>query len=150
MARLVEAKVKSPLVHGAADMAGGEDPRQKLKDYGERLAKYIPAEVLTFYIGATQLILSKEGDAHKAFRLRLFAIVGLVAWFATPIFLGLYSKEPQTKRPNQIIGFIAFAVWAYAYPAGWCAEMKWYDPICGGLLLLTFTFGVAFYIPKKH
>ena len=103
-------------MRGAADMASGEDPWQKLKEYGERLAKYIPAEVLAFYTGAAQLILTKEGDALKPLRLRLFAIVGLISWLGTPALLGVYSKDPQTRRPNQIIGFVAFAVWAYAYP----------------------------------
>jgi hypothetical protein len=136
-------------VRGVAEMASGEDSWQKLKEYGERLAKYIPAEVLVFYTSAAQLILTKDGDAHKPLRLWLFAIVGLISWFGTPRLLGAYSKDPQTTRPNQIIGFVAFAVWAYAYPAGWFAEMKWYDPLYGGLLLLTFTFGIAFYAPKK-
>lgn len=130
-------------------MASGGDPWQSLKEYGERLAKYIPAEVLAFYTSAAQLIMAKDGDAHKTFRLWSFAILGLIAWFGTPTLLGIYSNDPKTKRANRIVGFIAFAIWAYAYPTGWFVEMKLYDPVCGGLLLLVFTFAIAFYVPKK-
>ncbi len=88
-------------------MASGADPWQKLKEYGERVAKYIPAEVLAFYTGATQLILAKEGDAHKLLRLWLFGIIGLIAWFGTPALLGTYSKEVAIRvEGDQIRGFI--------------------------------------------
>src|SRR5258708_3696745 len=104
MSRLVEAKVKSP--RGSADLASGGDPWQGIKEYGERVAKYIPAEVVAFYTTATDLILTKEGDTHKALRLLCFAIVGIIAWIGTPAYLSIYSKDPKTRTPNQIIGFI--------------------------------------------
>ena len=130
-------------------MTSGEGDLQMLKEYGERVAKYIPVEVITLYTSASQFILAKDGDDHRQIRIRLFAIIGLLAWFGTPVLLGTYSNDPRTKRPNQVIGFVAFAVWAYAYPVGWFAELKLNDPIYGGLTLLLFTFGIGFYLPRK-
>jgi hypothetical protein len=150
MSRLVEAKLKTPPLEGGADFASSDESwQEKLKAYGERVAKYVPAEVIAFYTGATQLILTKEGTDHFKFRLWAFGVVGLLAWIGTPLLLGLYSNDPTTKRANQIIGFIAFGIWAYAYPAGWIAEMKLHDAVIGGLLLLGFTFGIGFYTPQK-
>lgn len=153
MSRLVEAKPKPTQRRvtdpTAADMSSGGDPWQKVKDYGERVAKYIPAEVIAFYTAATQLILMASANEEKPLRLWLFGIFGLIAWIGTPLLLGRYSNDPRTRIPNQVVGFLAFAVWAYAYPAGWFAEMGLYKPLIGGLLLLLFTFGIAFYTPTR-
>jgi hypothetical protein len=149
MARLVEAKLKGRTRAGPL-LAGGADTwREKLKEYGERVAKYVPAEVVAFYTGATQLILTKAGSSNQTFRLWAFGIIGLIAWIGTPLYLGFFSDDPKTRYPNQVIGLIAFGIWAYAYPAGWFAEMHWHDPVIGGLLLLGFTFGIGFYTPKR-
>ena len=109
----------------------------------------MPAEVLAFYSTAVQLILTKSGPDHSTFRLRAFAIVALAGWIATPLWLGQFSDKPATKRPNQVMGFFAFLVWAYAYPAGVFTEVHWYDPVIGGLFLLGFTLVSGFYQPRE-
>jgi hypothetical protein len=134
---------------GGPEFAAGEGGwQEKLKEYGERVAKYVPAEVLAFYSGAVQLILTKEGDTHSLFRLRAFAIVGVIAWIGTPFYLGMFTKNRKERRVNQIVASAAFGVWAYAYPAGWFTEMGWHDPVVAGLLLIGFSFASGFYQPK--
>jgi hypothetical protein len=146
MTRLVEIKS----VGGGGEMVAGRggDVKQKIKDYGERVAKYVPAEVLAFYTGIVQLILTKDGDIHATFRIWTFAVFGLFSWVFTPIWLGRFTKDQRVKRYNQILGTIAFGVWAYAYPAGWFKEMGLNDPVIAGILLLTFTLISGFMQPR--
>jgi hypothetical protein len=147
MSRLVEVKViRAPSLEGAAAPASTEsqEPRGTLKEYGERVAKFVPAEVLAFYTGAVQLILTHQS---ATFRLVAFAIVGLIALIATPIWLGRFAEHPASKRPNQVMGSIAFIAWAYAYPAGFFYGVGWHEPVVAGLLLLGFTFFSGFYQP---
>jgi len=121
------------------------EPRNLLKEYGERVAKYVPAEVLAFYIGAVQLIQTHQSST---FRIWAFGAFALAALIATPVWLGMFAENPRSKLPNQLIGGIAFLIWAYAYPAGIVFALGWHDPVAAGLLLLLFTFGIGFYQPK--
>jgi len=149
MSRLVEIKQIDEM-RGPPESAGsGSDWQQQLQDYGERVAKYVPVEVLAFYSVAVQLILTKEGDNHLLFRLWAFAIIGLIAWIGTPLYLSMYSKNPKERLVNQCVASVAFGVWAYAYPAGWFAEKGWHDPVIAGLLLTLFTFLSGLIQPKE-
>jgi hypothetical protein len=149
MSRLVELKPAAP-APGSLRLGGGQPGvQQKIKDYGERVAKFVPVEVLAFYTGAVQLVLTKEGSDHATFRLWTFGIVGMIAWIGTPLYLGMFSKNGRERRINQIVASVAFIVWAYAYPAGWFAEMGLHEPVVAGLALLTFTFVSGFYQPKE-
>jgi hypothetical protein len=150
VSRLVEARPRAETAHGAATFRGTQTSvQQRVKDYGERVAKFVPAEVLAFYSCSVQLIMTKTGPANGEFRLWAFSIVGVIGWVVTPIWLGTFSTDPATRRPNQIMGFLAFLIWAYAYPAGAFAELGIYDPVIGGLVLLTFTLLSGFFQPRK-
>lgn len=148
MSRLVELK-RGEETRGGAEFAAGEGGwQEKLKEYGERVAKFVPAEVLAFYTGAVQLIIVKEGDQHAVFRLWAFAIVGLIAWIGTPFYLAMFTNNRKERLVNQFVASVAFGVWAYAYPAGWFVEVGWHDAVVAGLLLIGFSFASGFYQPK--
>jgi hypothetical protein len=149
MSRLVELKRIDKTRKAPDFAAGGSSWQEKIKEYGERVAKYVPAEVLAFYSAAVQLILTKEGDVNAMFRLWSFIIVGLIAWIGTPLYLGMFTKNLKERRANQIVASFAFGVWAYAYPAGWFMEMGWHDPVIAGLMLIIFSFISGFYQPKE-
>lgn len=148
MSRLVELKRIDKTPGELEFVAGDGGWQENIKEYGERVAKYVPAEVLAFYSGAVQLILTKEGDDHAMFRLWAFVIVTLIAWIGTPFYLGMFTKDPKVRRVNQLVASAAFGIWAYAYPAGWFTEMGWHDPVVAGLLLIIFSFASGFYQPK--
>ena len=149
MSRLVEAKPAATRRSAAA--AGGPGAvEQTLKDYGERLAKYVPAEVLTFYTTAVQLTLAKDGPEQAPFRLWVFGIVALLGLVGTPVWLGRYSGQPSEKRTNQVMGTIAFVAWMYSYPAGLFTELGFHDPVIAGLSLTFFIFLTAFVAPKPQ
>ncbi len=149
MSRLVEIKHVGKAQRNI-EFAGGESSWQdKIKEYGERVAKYVPAEVLAFYSAAMQLILTKEGEEHMMFRLWAFAIFGLIAWIGTPLYLGKFTNNIKERRVNQIMATTAFGIWVYAYPAGWFMEMGWHDPVIAGLLLIIFSFASGFIQPTE-
>jgi len=148
MSRLVELK-RIDKTRGPAEFAEGRGGLQDaLKEYGERVSKYVPAEVLAFYSGAVQLILTKKGDEHVVFRLWAFVIVGLIAWVGTPFYIAMFTDNPKERHVNQLMASAAFGVWSYAYPAGWFMERGWHDPVLAGLLLIGFTFLSGFYQPR--
>lgn len=150
MSRLVELKRISK-TKGDLEFEAGEGGRlEKIKEYGERVAKYVPVEVIAFYTAAVQLILTKEGDDHAMFRLWAFVIVGLIAWIGIPFYLSMFTKNPKERRVNQLVASAAFGFWAYAYPAGWFVEMGLHDPVVAGLLLISFSFGIGLYQPKEY
>src|SRR5438094_296445 len=113
MSRLVERRQKP--ASGTADLSTRKT-QSALNEWGERVAKYIPAEILTFYTAAVSLIAAYP-SAQASKRLWLFGIAGLFFWVLTPLWLGRFSKDKSVKITNQIVGFIAFALWAYAFPA---------------------------------
>jgi len=116
MGRLVERRQKP--APGAADLSGRKT-ESALNEWGERVAKYIPAEILTFYTAAVSLIGAYDPTAQGSKWLWLFGIAGFVFWLLTPFWLGRFSKDKSVRITNQIIGFVAFGLWAYAFPAGW-------------------------------
>ncbi|NTU97539.1 MAG: hypothetical protein HGA62_06980 [Chlorobiaceae bacterium] len=149
MSRLVELKTKEA-GRRQLELAGGETGvQEKLKEYGERVAKYVPAEVLAFYTAAVQLIMTKEGDENTLFRLWAFAVIGVIAWAGTPLYLSMFSSNPKERGVNQIMASIAFIIWAYAYPAGLFAELNFHEPVIAGLVLMVFSFVSAFIQPKE-
>jgi hypothetical protein len=141
MSRLVEVRIGEEAVQAPST-------NEKIKQYGERVAKYVPAEVIAFYMGAVQIISASEGENNATLRLVAFAGAGLLAWIITPIWLGRFAEHPASRRPNQLMGFVAFLIWAYAYPAGFFAEIHWHHPMIAGLLLLVFTLLSGLYQPR--
>jgi hypothetical protein len=145
MGRLVERRQKP--ARGAADLSGRKT-ESAVKEWGERVAKYIPAEILTFYTAAVSLIGAYDPIAQGGKRLWLFGIVGFIFWLLTPFWLGRFSKDKSVRITNQIIGFLAFGIWAYAFPSGWFKDMGLYDPILAGVLLILFAAVSGFITPK--
>ena len=47
---------------------------KNIEEYGERVAKYIPAEILAVYTTVVSLIATKKGDSFQDFRLWAFGI----------------------------------------------------------------------------
>jgi len=151
MSRIVELKPKKVVTAKTAEFAsgGGKGVQEKINEYGERVAKYIPAEILAFYTGVVQLILIKGDVANANLRMWLFAIFGLIAWICTPFYIARFTKISKERLANQCMATAAFGIWLYAYPAGWFVEMGWHDPLIAGLLLICFTFASGFFQPKE-
>jgi hypothetical protein len=108
-------------------------PEDKYKD---RLLKYIPGEVVTFYLGLTAIVAS----ATNAPWWLIWVIFG-VGIVATPFYL--HSYLDVSDRRQLTVSTLAFIVWVFALPDGPFKNMSWYNPVYGAVLLPVFTFFIA-------
>ena len=120
-----------------AGFAQGADQTPPLPEdkYKDRLLKYIPAEVVTFYLTLTALL----GTA-----------TGLPWWLGWVVFtVGIVATWCYLRYPLKvkdfaqlIIACFAFVIWVFAL-GGPFKDLAWYKPIYGGLLLPAYTFFIA-------
>lgn len=101
-------------------------------DYVSRLLKYIPTEVIVLYLTLSSLLRSVE-QSSVAWGWLIF-FFGLAA---TPLYL--WRLQHVRKALQLIISTIAFAVWVFAM-GGPFANLAWYAPFYGGVLLCVYTF----------
>lgn len=104
----------------------------KPDDYGAKLLKYIPVEVITVYIALDALIRSSP-----VMDLSLYWFIFVFGIVATPLYLWRIQKVH--KNLQLIISTVAFAVWIFAI-GGPFSYMDWYNPIYGGIFLTIYTF----------
>lgn len=104
----------------------------KPDDYTSRLLKYIPAEVITLYLTLTSILRSSM-DTGQALEWFAFAI----GTIATPLYLWRLQKVHKVVQLTLSTG--AFIVWAFAL-GGPFANVSWYAPVYGGILLSVYTF----------
>jgi hypothetical protein len=107
-------------------------PEDKYKD---RLLKYIPVEVVTFYLSLAAIIAAAT-DVPDWLSWTIF-IIGIVA---TPFYLRFYLQV--SDRIQLAVSTLAFIVWVFAL-GGPFREVAWYKPVYGGVLLPIFTFFAA-------
>jgi hypothetical protein len=117
--------------------AEGNAPVQQEKPdtYRERLFKYIPAEVITLYLGLNAIVASADGAPHFLYWVIFFA--GLIG---TPYYL--WRIQNVTTTTQLLVSTAAFAVWVFAL-GGPFTDISGYKQVYGALLLPLFTFFVA-------
>lgn len=126
--------VKERVVHvGAGSLRSGASENQ-VKDYLDRVSKYIPAEVLAAYIAMNGMATSSK---HQA---TLFAIIFIACITCTPIYITRFTTTKKEAWTNSVMAVIAFAIWAYATGQGIFTCIGLYDPPTASVLLALFTF----------
>ncbi|MGB8215948.1 MAG: hypothetical protein WCE94_01495 [Candidatus Methanoperedens sp.] len=128
---------------GVAGVAVAEPVPQK-DDYKERVIKYIPAEVVAFYLFLIGIV-NGEGipSETKPLILWIIVVVGTVA-----TWLYLLRVQNVHKIVQLIITTGAFLVWAFAL-GGPFVYLNWYLPAYGQLLLGVYTFLVGIIEPQS-
>jgi hypothetical protein len=83
--------------------------------FGARLAKYLPAEIVSFYTIAIGGLVSAKPDPAIA----PWIALGLMALFcaATLAYFGLKAPPGVVKRAHLVASPIAFLAWAYPLAA---------------------------------
>jgi len=102
------------------------------------MAKFIPAEVVAFFVGAFGILeLAKEGDPVELLAWAIF-----VACFVATIAYTYGSAQRDEvhigKVAKTILTTIAFIIWAFNIE-GFTANMPDYNSLYGSLALLAFT-----------
>lgn len=124
----------------------GDEIQDTFNDKLERLAKYVPSEILATYIFLNGLAASAA--SHNE-RLVWFAISFAFCLCFTPIYFYLLKTSGDALRQQQIVSTLAFIIWAYGLGAGLFKEAELYYPIAAGFSVAMFSLISAFLIPKR-
>jgi hypothetical protein len=133
-------------------------------NYATRIVKYIPAEVIAFYLAADKLFApsrvsgaaaqpAANGDANfmslfiSAHSNQIAAGIFVAALIATPLYLWKQAEQDQPWLVNVLVSTIAFAIWAYATQGAVFAPV--YDARIASLAILSFTLLSGFIVPGK-
>ena len=126
---------------GGLDDDGPSAPPAQPDDYGDKLLKLIPAEVVGGYMSLISVLDGSEEVAHLELLCRQVVYwMVLVAGFLATYFLMRFGFKVRDKR-QIVVTLIAFLVWAYTL--GGPFEISGvHSNTASGVLLTLFTFTV--------
>lgn len=102
------------------------------KGYLERVAKYVPAEIIACYVTA-------NGFAeHAPKRVAVLGIVFVVCLILTPLYVLQWTKKRRERIANSGVAVVAFLAWSYAY-GGIFRDLGWYDASWASIVLVLIT-----------
>jgi hypothetical protein len=113
----------------------GHEAQVEPDNYGDRLIKYIPPDVIVAYMTIEGMI----GDSKQSNALVLAWVAFPVILLATPAYLIRFGDVQ--KRLQLLVSTVAFVVWAMAYPA-----LPFKD-VTGGFLSSVLLCLYTFFIP---
>jgi hypothetical protein len=138
--RIVEEKV---IQAGAGRFRSGEGHGTDVKQYLERVAKYVPAEVVAAYIFANGLATSSPWPGV------LFILIFIICALCTPFYITRFTKTDKEAWTNGIVAFCAFIVWAYAIGGGFFPYFKLYNAPTASVILIIFTLISGIFVPAS-
>lgn len=140
MSRIVQARRSAirPAGAGLFDQAA-EPPQPPANEYGERVAKYIPAEVLAAYVAILNLLATMTDPAEATQRRWACAGAFVLGVAGTWLWLRRFPAQAEDLNRHIAVAVVAFIVWAYAFPLGLFAELGWYQPAFAGIALIVFS-----------
>ena len=114
-------------------------PTQKPDDYVSQLTKFIPSEVVSFYVAIFAAAGAVTGIASGTYWIMF--LMGLVA----TLFFTLASNKKELRADQipgvyskTVISTVAFFVWAFTLGAPF-TSFSWYHPFYGTMLLMFYT-----------
>ena len=139
MSRFVVPRDTRTLRAGGGDGGDGDD-------YLTRVAKYVPSEVVAFYLFINGAILAAPAGSLPGDRFIWHIGAFLLCWVATPVYLVRRASAGQPKRLQIVLSSVAFPVWAYA--VGGAVFAAYYTAAMGSILVATFTFVAGLFAPR--
>ncbi len=130
------------LLGAAATATQKASAEQAPDDYVSQLAKFVPAEVISFYV-AMFAAASTAKSTFNSYEI-VTIVMFLLGFFATLIFTLATNKKEL--KPNDVPGLYskaaistgAFVVWAFTLGAPF-TTFSWYNPFYGTLALAFYT-----------
>ncbi len=124
-----------------------KDSPSKLNEHLERVAAFIPSEIVAAYLTITNIAIG-PGAGQSPLKLGTCITVFALGVIGTPLYFKLLAKPGDAVRTQCIISTIAFIVWAYAL-AGWISEVGlFYREIAGTALVIFSVVSSIFPRPK--
>lgn len=152
MSRLVRVPKQAtddPAIAGREDMrshrlgAERQPAASQADNYLERIAKYVPGEVLAFFVFINVILEQavKTGGKAAAMAGAPVSTVALgallVGLVLTPLFVWYVREEDDAWITNACVSTVAFPFWAYALGA--VAFNDYWDGNLAAIMLATFT-----------
>jgi len=155
MSRLVRipASESSGIIGLDEQLLGGFDKNEPFQtttasdSYLERVAKYVPGEVLAFFILAQVVHSSGKGALMAGIPVMIVAQVAFfVCLILVPLFVWYVREKGDAWVINAIVSTVAFPFWAYALGATAFAD-HW-DGNLAAITLVTFTVASGLISPR--
>mgnify|MGYP005842852785 CR=1 FL=1 len=119
----------------AADEATARVVPTQADSYFDRLAKYVPVEIIGAYLLIEGLVKELTEGAAEGWALLVLLLLGLAA---TWLFAQRVLHVVRTTQ--RVMSVLAFAVWVFA-TGGWFATLSFWAPGWGTVAVIAF--GVA-------
>lgn len=125
---------------------GANEVEDTYKNKLERVAKYVPAEILATYLFLNG-ISATAAAGHE--RLLWYGFSFVVCLIFTPFYFRLVAQPGDAVRNQQIVSIVAFVIWAYSLGAGFFKEADLYRPIAAAFSVAIFSLISALIVPKQ-
>lgn len=114
-----------------------EQTAQGTDGYGAQIAKFIPSEILTFYVGAFGALKAVEQDFQYASELSM--IIFIVGIIGTLLITGFFANREKVPgiAVKTVISTIAFILWAFTSGEPF-ENLAWYNSVYGTIGLAIF------------
>lgn len=109
----------------------------------EALAKYVPAEILAFYIPAAGAAKDAGSWAEP-----LSWISFLIGWIVVPIYIWWIAQGDRRWKLQAVVSSLAFPIWVIASNIFWPVPFVEENRAFGLWLLALFSLGSAFALPR--
>jgi hypothetical protein len=132
-------------------LAGGDTP-VVADNYLERIAKYVPGEVLAFFIFINVILEQAVKTGGKSATMAGMPVITVaqgalvVGLILTPLFVWYVREESDAWLTNAFVSTLAFPFWAYALGA--VAFDDHWDGNLAAILLATFTVVSGLFAPR--
>ena len=136
--RIVEERV---LPVGVGRLTSGEGSTIDLKEYLNRVAKYVPAEIVAAYLSASGVATLSESAGT------LLVLIFGICLVCTPLYITRFASTRKEAWVNGTMATIAFVIWAYATGTGVFQHFNKYDPAAASVTLILFTVVSGLVIP---
>lgn len=133
----------SRLVEGRPSF--GREAIAKPDNYLDRVAKYVPSEVVAAYVFCQGIILSATSPEERRIAF-IVVVVGLAV--LTPLYIRKLAVPGLPWRTQAVISTISFFVWVYALgeaPKSFGLD----NPLFGSIILVLYTAGIGLVQPEK-
>jgi predicted MFS family arabinose efflux permease len=119
-------------------------------EYLERVAKYVPVEVVAAYLATNRLFPTSDtgtvGDLpYWEWAVAVFA----VCWVVTPIYIWRLSTKGEDWKAHAAVSSAAFPIWAFAIGGLLFEHFKFGPPFLPSILLILFSLLAGLVEPRS-
>ncbi|NHN36555.1 hypothetical protein G8764_04530 [Pseudomaricurvus alcaniphilus] len=141
--------------HGSGAKATADVPGEqgKGREALERVAQYVPVEVLATYVTVSAAISKDTQTEIDAAAVKFIGWWLLCLFLAIPLYFRQVARQGEAWGRNALVSMAAFVIWTYAIEASlWQITFlkDWHDPDYAAIFIGGFTFITAFTAPGKQ